>query len=119
MDMNESNRRQTIQAAITLIAVMTLLGVVLSLTSCRAGETNTGVKYSVKELAYLSDVKPALGANAVTAVQESALIGIGKSACHDIDSGTAEESVISGLVSNWTELEARVMVHSASKYFCK
>jgi len=119
MSMDDSNRKQTIQAAITLIVIVTFLGIVLSLTSCRASTTNTGTTYSTKELAYLADVKPVLGKNAVTAVQESAVISIGRLTCQQRGAGIPENTIVSGLGGSWTELEARVMYSSASKYFCE
>lgn len=119
MSMDESNRRQTVQAAITLIVIVTFFAIIFAVTACGPTQSDISSVYTVKERAYLSDVRPVLGGNAETAVQQSAVIAVGKLACKNIDSGISQESVVADLTDDWSELEARVMVSSAVKYFCK
>lgn len=118
MTMDDSNRRQTIQAAIVLIAIVTFFGIILSVTSCSPTKTSDN-SYTVKEKAYLSDVGPLLGSGVDTPVQQSAIISIGKATCQQRDAGISEESIIERLKNGWTELQARAMYSAASKYFCK
>jgi hypothetical protein len=99
--------------------IATFFAIIFAVTACGPTQGDISASYSVKEKAYLSDVRPVLGGNAETAVQQSAVIAVGKLACKNIDSGTPQESVVADLADEWSELEARVMVSSAVKYFCK
>lgn len=119
MSMDESNRRQTIQLIITLIVIATFFAVIFSITSCSPSKTDSAPVYTSKERGYLSDVKPVLGTSADTALEESSVIAIGKLSCQQREAGISPNQIISGLENSYTEMEARVMVNSAEKFFCK
>lgn len=118
MSMDDSNRRQLIQATITLIILLTFFGIIFSVTSCSPAKTSSST-YTVKEKAYLSDLGPLMGSDLDTPVKESAIISVGKLTCQQRDAGISEESIIAGLKNSWTELQSRAMYSAASKYFCK
>jgi hypothetical protein len=116
--MDDSTRRQTIQAAITLILLLTFFGIVMSITSC-SPQQNDHDSYTVKEKAFLSDIGPLMESDLDTAVKESTVITIGKMTCQKRDAGVSESDIITELKDSWTESQARVMYNSAAKYFCK
>lgn len=119
MSMDESNRRQTIQLLITFIVLLTLFGVVFAITSCSPTKTSADRTYTAKEQAYLTEVRPVLGTSVDTALEESSVIAIGKLSCQQREAGIPPAQIIEGLKNSYTEMEARVMVNSAEKFFCK
>lgn len=117
MSMDKSNRQQTVQMAIFVIILLTIAGILLSLTACTPRQPAR--KLPANEQAFISELDPLLHDVLDTNVEIDSMISLGQGVCASRKRGVDTEEIIKIIDAQYTSTQANAIFAAAVTNLCK